>query len=109
MAATQQSRSRSSAAAAKAPACSEVVDEEHGRRRQGGGAQEEAENKPELRRGPWTVDEDLTLVNYIADNGEGRWNNLARAAGNYRARRPASMHHLSSYLSIRRTIGSTDD
>jgi len=55
------------------------------------------------------VDEDLTLVNYIADNGEGRWNNLARAAGNYRARRPANMHHLSSYLSIRRTIGSTDD
>ncbi|BAT17672.1 Os12g0564100 [Oryza sativa Japonica Group] len=36
----------------------------------------------ELRRGPWTVDEDLTLVNYIADHGEGRWNSLARAAGN---------------------------
>jgi len=89
--ASTQSRSRSSAAAAKAAACSEVVDEEHGghRRQQGGGAQEEAEKKPELRRGPWTVDEDLTLVNYIADNGEGRWNNLARAAGNYRARRPA--------------------
>ncbi|CAD6269829.1 unnamed protein product [Miscanthus lutarioriparius] len=92
MAATQQSRSRSSAAAAaKAAACSrpavapvdEAVDEEHGghRRQQGGGAQEEPEKKPELRRGPWTVDEDLTLVNYIADNGEGRWNNLARAAG----------------------------
>ncbi|CAD6267455.1 unnamed protein product [Miscanthus lutarioriparius] len=78
--ASTQSRSRSSAAAAKAAACSEVVDEEHGRRRQGG-AQEETENKPELRRGPWTVDEDFTLVNYIADNGEGRWNNLARAAG----------------------------
>ena len=80
--ASTQSRSRSSAAAAKAAACSEVVDEEHGRRRQGG-AQEETENKPELRRGPWTVDEDFTLVNYIADNGEGRWNNLARAAGMY--------------------------
>uniref|UniRef100_A0A804NJG1 Uncharacterized protein n=1 Tax=Zea mays TaxID=4577 RepID=A0A804NJG1_MAIZE len=35
----------------------------------------------ELRRGPWTVDEDLTLINYIADHGEGRWNALARAAG----------------------------
>ncbi|KAJ1277077.1 hypothetical protein BS78_05G266300 [Paspalum vaginatum] len=34
-----------------------------------------------LRRGPWTVDEDLTLVNYIAQHGEGRWNALARAAG----------------------------
>ena len=37
----------------------------------------------ELRRGPWTVDEDLTLINYIADHGEGRWNALARAAGTY--------------------------
>uniref|UniRef100_A0AB74UIE2 MYB78 protein n=1 Tax=Miscanthus nudipes TaxID=1127804 RepID=A0AB74UIE2_9POAL len=64
MAATQQSRS-SAAAAAKA----------------GGADHEQTEHKPELRRGPWTVDEDLTLVNYIADNGEGRWNNLARAAG----------------------------
>nr|BBD82509.1 putative Myb transcription factor JAMyb [Oryza sativa Indica Group]BBD82521.1 putative Myb transcription factor JAMyb [Oryza sativa Indica Group] len=35
----------------------------------------------ELRRGPWTVDEDLTLINYISDHGEGRWNALARAAG----------------------------
>ncbi|RLM58267.1 hypothetical protein C2845_PM18G13200 [Panicum miliaceum] len=35
----------------------------------------------ELRRGPWTVDEDLTLINYIAEHGEGRWNALARAAG----------------------------
>ncbi|EEC68603.1 hypothetical protein OsI_36963 [Oryza sativa Indica Group] len=34
----------------------------------------------ELRRGPWTVDEDLTLINYISDHGEGRWNALARAA-----------------------------
>uniref|UniRef100_A0A804N5K1 MYB transcription factor n=1 Tax=Zea mays TaxID=4577 RepID=A0A804N5K1_MAIZE len=61
------------------------VDEEHGRRRQGGAApqeeEEEAAEKPELRRGPWTVDEDHILVNYIADNGEGRWNSLARAAG----------------------------
>lgn len=35
----------------------------------------------EVRRGPWTVDEDLTLVNYIAEHGEGRWNCLARGAG----------------------------
>ncbi|CAL4991035.1 unnamed protein product [Urochloa decumbens] len=41
----------------------------------GGGAE------TELRRGPWTVDEDLTLINYIAEHGEGRWNALARAAG----------------------------
>ncbi|XP_028788791.1 transcription factor MYB108-like [Neltuma alba] len=35
----------------------------------------------DLRRGPWTVDEDLTLINYIATHGEGRWNSLARSAG----------------------------
>lgn len=35
----------------------------------------------DLRRGPWTVDEDLTLMNYITTHGEGRWNSLARSAG----------------------------
>ncbi|KAG6726237.1 hypothetical protein I3842_02G071000 [Carya illinoinensis] len=35
----------------------------------------------DLRRGPWTVDEDFTLINYITNHGEGRWNSLARAAG----------------------------
>ncbi|KAG8093108.1 hypothetical protein GUJ93_ZPchr0012g20051 [Zizania palustris] len=35
----------------------------------------------EVRRGPWTVDEDHTLVKYISEHGEGRWNSLARAAG----------------------------
>jgi hypothetical protein len=35
----------------------------------------------ELRRGPWTVEEDLLLVNYVATHGEGRWNSLARSAG----------------------------
>ncbi|KAL6592142.1 hypothetical protein ACP70R_049594 [Stipagrostis hirtigluma subsp. patula] len=42
---------------------------------------QEQEAGGELRRGPWTVEEDMTLVNYIADHGEGRWNALARAAG----------------------------
>jgi myb proto-oncogene protein len=36
----------------------------------------------DLRRGPWTVDEDFALINYIANHGEGRWNTLARSAGN---------------------------
>ena len=45
--------------------------------------QRQAANAEELRRGPWTVDEDLTLINYIADHGEGRWNALARAAGTF--------------------------
>lgn len=35
----------------------------------------------DLRRGPWTVEEDLLLVNYIAAHGEGRWNSLTRSAG----------------------------
>lgn len=35
----------------------------------------------DLRRGPWTVEEDFTLINYIAHHGEGRWNSLARCAG----------------------------
>nr|ACF22737.1 Myb [Brachypodium distachyon] len=34
-----------------------------------------------LRRGPWTVEEDLTLMNHVAEHGEGRWNAAARAAG----------------------------
>lgn len=42
----------------------------------------EEDNNMDLRRGPWTVEEDLTLINYIALHGEGRWNSLARNAGN---------------------------
>ncbi|RDX74117.1 Transcription factor MYB2 [Mucuna pruriens] len=40
-----------------------------------------SEDEMDLRRGPWTVDEDLTLINYIATHGEGRWNTLALSAG----------------------------
>lgn len=35
----------------------------------------------ELRRGPWSVEEDYILINYISRYGEGRWNSLARCAG----------------------------
>nr|ACF81318.1 unknown [Zea mays] len=35
----------------------------------------------ELRRGPWTLEEDNLLMNYIACHGEGRWNLLARCSG----------------------------
>ncbi|KAL8486082.1 hypothetical protein ACS0TY_022983 [Phlomoides rotata] len=41
----------------------------------------QSEEEMDLRRGPWTVEEDFTLINYIAHNGEGRWNSLARCAG----------------------------
>ncbi|KAK4787826.1 hypothetical protein SAY86_011659 [Trapa natans] len=39
------------------------------------------EGQMDLRRGPWTAEEDLTLVDYIGRHGEGRWNSLARCAG----------------------------
>ncbi|KAH9306185.1 hypothetical protein KI387_010589, partial [Taxus chinensis] len=35
----------------------------------------------EIRKGPWTVEEDRLLIHYIALHGEGRWNSLAKAAG----------------------------
>lgn len=44
--------------------------------------QEDIQDQMEMRRGPWTVEEDLMLMNYVANHGEGRWNSLARCAGN---------------------------
>ncbi|KAK1387457.1 Transcription factor [Heracleum sosnowskyi] len=43
--------------------------------------QEEEMMIEDLRRGPWTVEEDFALMNYISRHGEGRWNSLARSAG----------------------------
>lgn len=45
----------------------------------------------EVRKGPWTVEEDLILMNYIANHGEGVWNSLARAAGMHIAQ-PITIH-----------------
>ncbi|KAL0699382.1 hypothetical protein Bca4012_055504 [Brassica carinata] len=39
------------------------------------------EDKMDLKRGPWTAEEDFKLANYIAIHGEGRWNSLSRCAG----------------------------
>ncbi|XP_021898606.1 transcription factor MYB62-like [Carica papaya] len=39
------------------------------------------EETSELRRGPWTLEEDTVLAHYIARHGEGRWNMLAKCAG----------------------------
>ncbi|PKA66579.1 Myb-related protein 305 [Apostasia shenzhenica] len=41
----------------------------------------ESGQETEVRKGPWTMEEDLILINYIANHGEGVWNNLARCAG----------------------------
>ncbi|GFP85362.1 transcription factor myb108 [Phtheirospermum japonicum] len=35
----------------------------------------------ELRRGPWTLEEDNLLIQYITCHGEGKWNSLAKFAG----------------------------
>ncbi|XP_045807756.1 transcription factor MYB78-like [Trifolium pratense] len=35
----------------------------------------------ELRKGPWTLEEDTILVNYISTHGEGHWNTVACSAG----------------------------
>ncbi|OIW12929.1 hypothetical protein TanjilG_15849 [Lupinus angustifolius] len=39
------------------------------------------EEESELRRGPWTLEEDSLLIHYITCHGEGRWNMLAKSAG----------------------------
>ncbi|XP_022749065.1 transcription factor MYB108-like [Durio zibethinus] len=46
-----------------------------------GNVQSEEDQMDLIRRGPWTVQEDFKLINYIATHGEGRWNSLARCAG----------------------------
>ncbi|GMI99727.1 hypothetical protein HRI_003642000 [Hibiscus trionum] len=39
------------------------------------------EEDSELRRGPWTAEEDTLLTHYIDGHGAGRWNMLAKCAG----------------------------
>ncbi|KAI3423518.1 uncharacterized protein J3R85_011025 [Psidium guajava] len=39
------------------------------------------EEEADLRRGPWTREEDNLLVHSISCHGEGRWNMLAKSAG----------------------------
>lgn len=34
------------------------------------------------RKGPWTSEEDRLLIEYVRLHGEGRWNSVARLAGN---------------------------
>lgn len=40
-----------------------------------------SEEDMEIRRGPWTAEEDSLLMNHITLHGEGRWNSVARSAG----------------------------
>lgn len=45
-------------------------------------ARNDSEEESEMRRGPWTLEEDTILIHCIACHGEGRWNLLAKFAGN---------------------------
>lgn len=40
------------------------------------------DNSHELRRGPWTLEEDTILTKYISCHGERHWNLLAKRSGN---------------------------
>lgn len=44
-------------------------------------ASSEESSEFDLRRGPWTLEEDNLLIHYITCHGEGRWNTLAKCAG----------------------------
>ncbi|KAL5561057.1 hypothetical protein UlMin_030804 [Ulmus minor] len=57
----------------------------------------------DLRKGPWTAEEDSLLVNYVSIHGEGRWNSLARRAGLKRTGKSCRLRWLN-YLrpSVRR-------
>jgi myb proto-oncogene protein len=46
-----------------------------------------AGGEPAVRKGPWTLEEDLVLVGYVSHHGEGSWDNLARSAGKPRSPR----------------------
>lgn len=48
-----------------------------------GAAENRSEDDVGVRKGPWTVEEDTILANYIATHGEGRWNSIARSAGKF--------------------------
>jgi len=38
-------------------------------------------DKNGLKKGPWTPEEDLKLINYIQTHGPGHWRSLPKSAG----------------------------
>ncbi|KAK7337554.1 hypothetical protein VNO77_18135 [Canavalia gladiata] len=42
---------------------------------------QQSEDEMDMRKGPWSVEEDTILINYVATHGDGRWNSVARCAG----------------------------
>ncbi|KAL9307277.1 putative transcription factor MYB-HB-like family [Arabidopsis thaliana] len=53
------------------------------------------EEGAEQRKGPWTLEEDTLLTNYISHNGEGRWNLLAKSSGLKRAGKSCRLRWLN--------------
>ncbi|GKU87072.1 hypothetical protein SLEP1_g1523 [Rubroshorea leprosula] len=43
--------------------------------------QQSDEDIMDVRKGPWTVEEDTKLMEYVTLHGEGRWNSVARCSG----------------------------
>ncbi|KAJ4892511.1 myb domain protein 2 [Raphanus sativus] len=39
------------------------------------------EEDADVRKGPWTEDEDAILVNFVSIHGDARWNHIARSSG----------------------------
>ncbi|XP_012069192.2 transcription factor MYB108 [Jatropha curcas] len=58
-----------------------LVNPDHEDRQMISDKDDQKEEDIDIRRGPWTVEEDMTLVNYVCSHGEGRWNAAARSAG----------------------------
>ncbi|CAK9310194.1 unnamed protein product [Citrullus colocynthis] len=61
------------------------------------------EEEMDVRKGPWTAEEDSILFNYINCHGEGRWNAVARCTGLKRTGKSCRLRWLN-YLrpSVRR-------
>lgn len=57
------------------------------------------DDEMDLRRGPWTVEEDFKLSNYISTLGEGRWNSLARCAGMIHYR-PSTITRINTQINM---------
>ena len=49
----------------------------------GSSATNGSEEDMEIRKGPWTEEEDSVLMSYITTHGEGHWNSVARSAGKH--------------------------
>lgn len=57
---------------------------------------EDEDEAETIRKGPWTVEEDMQLTGYIRLHGEGRWNFIAKATGLKRTGRSCRLRWANS-------------